>query len=286
MNQMNSQFYALMRDDRVKLISLNQETVAAVKELFLRGAEALMNDSMEVDEFNGDILARNGENITYVNYELPADFDRIPNNQADMSRFEIGEDVPKSIFWYEDGRYIFQVFNKRSLLTRKTILKLSTEGNFFGQLQEDAFIVEDKVSAIYKDGKLYFQNYVVANQIFSLVDYITEATNSEIESFADSESIAVNPERVKAIANVKTRRLIKLLSATDNIAVFSQKTSQTKKRLLNKYGVNANFDANGKLILPTHKVAELNRVLEFLNEDIFRGVITGSLYRSNSKKRD
>lgn len=33
-------------------------------------------------------------------------------------------------------------------------------------------------------------------------------------------------------------------------------------------------------------VAELNRVLEFLNEDIFRGVITDSLYRSNSKKKD
>lgn len=35
-----------------------------------------------------------------------------------------------------------------------------------------------------------------------------------------------------------------------------------------------------------NNVADLNRVLEFLNEDIFRGVITDRLYRSNSKKKD
>lgn len=50
--------------------------------------------------------------------------------------------------------------------------------------------------------------------------------------------------------------------------------------------MNATIDADGKIVLPTNKVTELNRVLEFLNEDIFRGAITDSLYRSNSKKKD
>jgi len=65
-----------------------------------------------------------------------------------------------------------------------------------------------------------------------------------------------------------------------------RKTSRTRANLLRKYGVNAQINENNELVLPTNNVVELNRTLEFLNEDIFRGVITDRLYRSNSKKKD
>lgn len=100
------------------------------------------------------------------------------------------------------------------------------------------------------------------------------------------DGINVNTESIKHIANIKTRRLIKLLSNTDNISAFMRKAPRTKTSLLNKYGVNAQINENKELVLPTNNVADLNRVLEFLNEDIFRGVITDRLYRSNSKKKD
>ena len=132
----------------------------------------------------------------------------------------------------------------------------------------------------------YIIAYTIANQIFSLIDFVTEATNTEIESFGDIDGINASTENIKHIANIKTRRLIKLLSNTDNIATFMRKTSRTRNSLLRKYGVNAQINDNNELVLPTNNVVELNRTLEFLNEDIFRGVITDSLYRSNSKKRD
>ncbi len=65
-----------------------------------------------------------------------------------------------------------------------------------------------------------------------------------------------------------------------------RKASRTKTSLLRRYGVNAQINENNELVLPTNNVVELNRALEFLNEDIFRGAITDSLYRSNSKKKD
>ncbi len=65
-----------------------------------------------------------------------------------------------------------------------------------------------------------------------------------------------------------------------------RKASRTRANLLRKYGVNAQINENNELVLPTNNVVELNRTLEFLNEDIFRGVITDRLYRSNSKKKD
>lgn len=172
-----------------------------------------------------------------------------------------------------------------NLNIRKTVLKREC-GNSFSKMQENAFIIEEKVNAIYEDGKLYFQSYTSANQIFSLLDFVTEATNGEIDSFGENENLEANAGLIKNIANIKTRRLIKVLSSTTNVLTFTRKPLSTKKSLLKKYGIKAQINNEGKLILPTHNVSELNRTLEFLNEDIFRGVITNSLYKSNSKKRD
>ena len=280
-----SQFYALMSDNTVKYISLQENLVEEIMNIFINGGTQLKPEGIEEDEFDGNIISRNGENIVYVNYALPEDFARIPDNQADMSEYNIVEDMPKSIFYYNEGKFYFQAFNKKNLLQRKMVLQFE-HGNVFAKMNNNAFIVEDKVHAIFENGKLYFHSYTIANQIFSLIDFVTEATNTEIESFGDIDGINASTENIKHIANIKTRRLIKLLSNTDNIATFMRKTSRTRNSLLRKYGVNAQINDNNELVLPTNNVVELNRTLEFLNEDIFRGVITDSLYRSNSKKRD
>lgn len=280
-----SQFYALMSDNTVKHIPLQENIVDEIKSIFIDGGTQLKPKGIEEDEFDGNIISRNGENIVYVNYTLPENFAQIPNNQADMSEYDIDKDMPKSIFYYDEGRFYFQTFNKKNLLKRKTVLGYGY-GNMFSKMDNTAFIVEDKVHVIYENGKLFFQSYTVANQIFSLIDFVTEATNSEIDSFEELDGISVSAEKVKSIANTKTRRLIKLLSDTGNIATFMRKASRTRTNLLRKYGINASINADNELVLPTNNVAELNRVLEFLNEDIFRGVITDSLYRSNSKKKD
>ena len=281
-----SQFYALMHDNTVKYISLKEDIVTDIRNLFINGGAKLKPEGIEEDIFDGNIVSRNGENITYVNYNLPEDFLRVPDNQADMSEYNINEDVPKSIFYYVDGKFYFQIFNKKNMLQRKMVLQLFEYGNVFTKMNNTAFIVEDKVHAIYENGKLYFQSYTIANQIFSLIDFVTEATNTEIESFGEIKSIDVSAENIKHIANIKTRRLIKLLSSTNNITTFMRKASRTKTSLLKKYGINAQINGDNELVLPTDNVVELNRTLEFLNEDIFRGVITDSLYRSNSKKKD
>ena len=280
-----SQFYALMSDNTVKYISLKEEIVDDVKNIFINGGNKLKPEGLEEDEFDGNIVSRNGENIVYVNYILPDDFQRIPDNQADMSDYDINRDIPKSIFYYDDGKFYFQAFNKKNMLQRKMVLQICRD-NAYSKMNNSAFIVDDKVHAIYENGKLYFQSYTLANQIFSLIDFVTEATNGEIDSFGNITGISVNANVVKDIANVKTRRLVKLLSSTNNIATFIGKNAKTRTSLLKQYGIKAQINVNNELELPTNNVADLNRALEFLNEDIFKGVITNSLYRSNSKKKD
>lgn len=280
-----SHFYALMPDNTVKYISLRAEIVDDVQALFRRAYTILKPAGIEECRFDGNIVCRNGENITFVDYILPDDFHRIPNNQADMSEFIITEDSPKSIFVYDDGKYYFQIFNKKNLLKRKTILRIE-QGNTFAKMNEEAFVIEDKIQAIYENGKLYFQSYTSANHIFSLMDFVTEATDEDIEVFGNNDGINVDINNIKDIANVKTRRLIKLLASSRNVDAFMSKKANTRKKLIKQYGIKAEFDEHDKLILPTNNVGDLNRVLEFFNEDIFEGVITNTLFRSNSKRKD
>ena len=157
-------------------------------------------------------------------------------------------------------------------------------GNEFEKMDDSAFIIGNNVHLIFENGRLYFQNYTVANQIFSLTDYVVEATAEEIKSFEKTEGIDVSADAITNVANVKTRRLIKSLSNTENIAVFMRKSTKVKKGLLDSYGVKAKINSNNELELPTDNVAELNRALQFLNEDMFKGIITDGMYISNSKK--
>lgn len=277
--------YALMSDNSLRIINLETSIVSEIKDIFISASTVLKPNDIEEDIFTGDIISRKGENIVYVNYKLPDVFNNIPDNQADITSFQIGEDIPKSIFWYQDGKFIFQIFNRRNLLKQKYVLKLLKD-NSFDKMSDSAFIVDDKVQVIFENDKLYFQSYTSANLIFPLLDFVEAATNEDIDSFGEIHGIEINTDDVKRISNVKTRRLITVVSKTGNIKTFNSKTVTAKNKLLKKYNINASVDVNGNLVIPTTKVSDLNRALEFLNEDIFTGEITNSRYRANSKKKD
>ena len=282
----NNQFYALMPDNTVKLINLDDGIVDDIKSIFLKGAKQLEPVDSKGTKFTGDYVARAGEDVFYVEFTLPDNFKNIPNNQADISVFDIGkDDSPKCIFYYDDEKYYFQVFNKKNMLQRKTILRLIEAENKFAKINESAFIVDDKVHAIYKSGRLYFNNYTLANQIFSLKEFLLEATDSEISDFAKSSTINVDVNKLKNISNIKTRRLIKQLTNSQNIDGFVSMKNSKRVVILKRSDVKVTVN-NGKIELPTSNVAELNRALEFLNEDIFIGQITKERYLTNSKKKD
>lgn len=282
----NNQFYALMPGNQVKLINLIDEIVDDVREIFIKGAKQLESENSKVTKFIGDYVAREGEDVFFVDFTLPKGFGNISGNQADISVFDIGkDDLPKCIFYYDDEKYYFQVFNKKNMLQRKTILRLIEAENKFAKINESAFIVDDKVHAIYKSGRLYFNNYTLANQIFSLKEFLLEATDSEISDFAKSSTINVDVNKLKNISNIKTRRLIKQLTKSQNIGDFVKMQNSIRNEILKRSSVKVTMK-NGKIELPTSNVAELNRVLEFLNEDIFIGQITNQRYLTNSKKKD
>lgn len=280
------QFYTLMQDDSVQRIELSAEMEKEMEDLFVNHAgRAFLPDGIEEDLFNGELCAEEGVNVLFAPFTLPDSFRNIPNNQADISVFSMQNGIPKSIFWYQDGIFYFQIFSIRNILDRKVVLKL-IQGNEYGKLRESAFIVDNKIQCEYKDGKLYFYHFNQAKMIFDLTNLFAEATDRDIKQFCEQGCLSVDGDKLKKIANKKTRKLLTLLSKTNNIESFLSKSVRKKNELIKKHKVNIFFDKNQKLVLPTNKVADLNRALQFLNEDIFVGEISQKNYQTNSKKED
>ena len=278
-----SQLYALLKNGQLRYIDLSEEIIEPTKELFVNAASELMNDETEEVEFDGRYVIRENENeISFITMDLPEVFIDIPDNQQGLTTLDIDEDEIQSIFWYEEGSYFFQMFSSGNLLENKYILRFFQEQHNFTRMTDKAFIINNKIQAIYKNGRLYFKSFTSASKIFDLSEYMVEATTADIEVFGNNDNITIDVDWLKSHANAKTRRLIKMISVSGTLDTFMGLSIRDRKALARSVNVEITIE-NNKLKLPNN-VSKVNKILEFLNEDVYKGLISSNIFRTNSKR--
>ena len=149
-------------------------------------------------------------------------------------------------------------------------------------MTKKAFIINNKIQAIYKDGKFYFKSFPSASKIFDLSAYMVEATTTEVNDFGNKDNVNVDVDWLTAHANNKTRRLIKMISASGTLDIFMGMDKRKRDKIANSVKVDVPIQ-DEKLMLPS-SVSKVNKILEFLNEDVYKGLITESIFRTNSKR--
>lgn len=280
-----NQLYALLRDGQIRFIDLAGDIVESIRELFVSAASELMDAETIEAKFDGDYINREDENeISYIEMPLPEVFNDIPDNQMGLTTLDIENDVIKSLFWYEEGAFLFQMFSSGNLLESKYVVKFLQEEHNFNRLTEKAFIINNKIQAIYKNGKLYFQSFPSASKIFDLSAQMVAATTEGVRDFGNSDMISIDVDWLVARANNKTRRLIKMITETKTLEAFMAMDGRKRGKIAKSVNVDIKIE-NGKLILPSD-VGQVNRILEFLNEDVYKGLITSNIFRTNSKKKE
>lgn len=280
-----NQLYALLRDGQIRYIDLAEDIVEPTRELFVNAAGELMGDDTVEAKFDGDYINREDENeISYIEMSLPEVFNDIPDNQLGLTTLDIEHDDIKSLFWYEEGAFLFQMFSSGNLLESKYVLRFLQEEHNFNRLREKAFVINNKIQAIYKNGKFYFQSFPSASKILNLSDYMVAATTEGVRDFGNNDKISIDADWLVARANNKTRRLIKMVTETGTLNTFMAMDGRKRGRIAKSVNVDINI-RDGKLILPSN-IGQVNKILEFLNEDVYKGLITSSIFRTNSKKRD
>ncbi|MDT7042674.1 hypothetical protein [Candidatus Nitronereus thalassa] len=250
--------------------------------------ESFTNNIHEID-FDAGYNPEQHERFRLEAYELP-DWLSGENSQAapNLDSISKHEDLIESIkgivaFARNDNGeelMLFQNFSRSHVIKPGRFLFL--QNNTYESAERPGLTLGGKLSALYLSSqhKLLFHNFRIANTFLPLADFYQEASEHEIREVLEHHRLAPdNPDAVVADANQWFRKRFAMLKDSKILDKYSAKKI---KSLSQGYEVDVQLKGN-KIIFPADKTAA-KRLLQFLNEELYRGPITETLYETNSKR--
>ena len=280
---MNDFVFFLLSDGNIRKVLLANEVVQDVVELWEPSYARFISDEITEVAFNGSYKP-DKEEVMYVTMELPACFADIPNNTNNYNEIAIPGDSIKTVCLYHNGSYYFQNFMNNYIVKASNIALFWSNDTFKKFEEQKAFTIEETVNAIYHDGKLYFRSYASARQIFDLTAFYTEATNADIDNvLGNNVFLGTDCEWMKENSDSVMRKQIKSIKDSGILAGLNV-TTKSFRSWAKKAGIPEGVYNTGNLVFPKNK-KECKVILSFLNDDIFEGHFTKSIYLSNSKRK-
>ena len=183
----------------------------------------------------------------------------------------------------DQGREVvlFQNFTAQRVIRPGRVLFL--ESNTYTGIQRPGLMLDTRLNAAYlpTEQKLLFHSFRAANTFLPLADYYKEASEEEIREVLEHPLImAEEPDALAVDPNQWFRKRFAMLRDSDILNRFSAATIRTKSE-----GHNVSVIVqSGKIVFPSDKDAA-KRLLQFLNEELYKGPITEILYETNSKRQ-
>ena len=186
-----------------------------------------------------------------------------------MARNEYGEEL-----------VLFQNFTRSRVIRPGGVLFL--DGNTYKSVERRGLTLDVALSAVYqpRERKLLFHNFRTVNTFLPLADFYQEASEQEIREVLDHPLLAAeDPDAAVATANQWFRKRFAMLKDSGILDEYSAAEIQSRS---NEHNVSIAV-SNGRIVFPADK-NDAKRVLQFLNEELYRGPITETLYETNSKR--
>ncbi len=165
---------------------------------------------------------------------------------------------------------------------KKKAFNLFLEGDTFKEPRENFSIAaSEDVDCLFTEHGLQFINYIAANKVFDLSEYYREATEEEIQDFKSNDIFDVTDEIafMKNVRGITIRKKIARILDMGTLFICPINELQQKSTAV---GVQLQIE-NDKILLPTQK-AELKKLLAFLAEEMYKGIITNTTYLTNSSR--
>ena len=286
---MNDFLFFILEDGSIRRINISPATLRVILDMWEAQLPKFISDDVTPILFDGQFKPGNDE-VLYVDISLPENFSKIPDNTVEYDEVLLPDDNVKILALYHAGKYYFQCFSKHFVLKQHNRLLLYNKnvvlwwGNDCYEQFTDtsAFNIEDKVHAVYCDGRYYFLSYAQGKQIFDLSSFYHDATNGDIEeTFRHNLFLGSDVEWLKANSDSVMRKQITLLSKSGLLDTIDV-SSRSFKTWAKKAAINKDMYSSGHIVFPKDK-KQCKMVLSFLNEDIFEGIFSKKIFISNSK---
>lgn len=281
-------FFALLRSDNIKIrrIPLEQTVEDNVKALFTSHYDEYFN-GMNLEAFVAGYTPQE-DTTSFVNLALPTEFNDIPDNTNVYSELDRDHEITdiKVIFIHDESSqtYYFQNFDKRNLLSRKTVAVWSGHNTYTTLQESNAFIIDNAVHAIHREGKLYFKNFVQAGKVFDLTGFFSEASEQDMDEVFGESPFNTDIQWLKDNSDSVMKKQITALKKSGGLEKLKPRTKKFMAAA-KRVGIPEDVYNTGQIVLPQDR-KQCKQVLAFLNQDIFPGLLTPKqLFRTNSKKK-
>jgi hypothetical protein len=301
-NQINqnqcANLFALVDDGDapIRRIPLTAVLNEELSQLFAEQQLALLGEKRPIP-FNGSYNVDEDEIFTIADYPLLPAFGQAISNPLICQILNLNTEKHriKALFsglWNATSKVVnFQVFDTGKLLSNRwTLIGIPIHAeDTYKRLEEPGLILQDKITAHYNNSILHFTSYHNTKRILDLTDYYREATDNDLDAFADIELFAFeNVDKFKDDADSFIRKKIALLqknNVLENITVvdIQNVVNNFNAELPKEHHISINVDEGGKLVMPSDK-KQFKELIRFLDEDYVTAPLTKRKCLTNSKQ--
>jgi len=179
-----------------------------------------------------------------------------------------------------DEIILFQDFNRSHMIKPGRFLLL--QHDTFESVSRPALTLGSKLDAVIlpAERRLLFRSFRVTNTFLPLMEFYADASEREIrEALSHSIFLAEDPDAMAEGANQWFRKHFAMLCKSK---VLDRYTAEQIIDSSTGYDVEIRLQ-QGRIVFPA-ELGQAKRMLQFLNEQLYRGAITNNLYETNSKR--
>ena len=246
----------------------------------------------ELQEIDFDIGYRPDGQECFVlpDYELPPwladeDSETVPDLDAVNDHEQEFGSIAGIVAFAQDARaaelVLFQNFTRSRVIRPGQFLFLRQDT--YESAERPGLTLDHGLTAVYHptDSKLLFRNFRTTNTFLPLSEFYKEASEEEIREVLAHDRIL--PENTDAIALDSNEWFRKRFAMLRDSRLLDNFTAEEIRARSNGYPVVVQIEGD-RVVFPAER-AEARRLLQFLNEELFRGPLTREVYETNSKKR-
>lgn len=276
---------AQVRLQRIPMHQALQQTLATTWEAqlgaFLNGAQDIEFDAGYQPEEHERFALHDFEPPDWLTGESSAtigDLDLIDQNEASIASIKGVAGFARD----ENGSelVLFQNFSRSHVIKPGTFLLL--RNGTYETTERPGLTLDTKLAAVFYPAgqKILFRSFRTVNTFLPLGGSYEEASEQQIREVLAHEKLA--PVNVEAVATDSNQWLRKRFAMLRDSGVLDQYTAKQIQARSKGYDVEIHVQG-GKIAFPDDRPTA-KKLLQFLNEELFRGAITETLYETNSKR--
>ena len=177
-------------------------------------------------------------------------------------------------------RVLVQKYYDAQTLRPGRFLVPGPDGVRFSRTDSSALTFDRNLACTVEDDLLKFKSLTVLSRVIDTSEIYRDATIGEVLHFANNPLIDTpDPVGFADSTSQVVRRLIHVIASSN---MLGNQTLHSLQQAAAQTGFQLNV-VNGRVRMPTTN-NEIKALLRFLNDDVFRGALSGQNYVTNSKR--